>query len=194
MPDINDQVERRHNLLNEMTATVGSVLLGLQIGCAQCHDHKYDPISQADFYRLRAVFEPAVPPLKRDVPYNLLAEQKDAPPARFWIRGDHRRPGVEVPAGVSADRRPSARARNSELGTAEQLPRARQSARQLAALALRGRQSAHRPRDGQPPLAAPLRPRDLRHAQRLRPDERRPDASRAARLAGGRAARAAAGS
>ena len=67
------------------------------MGCAQCHDHKYDPISQADFYRLRAVFEPSVPPLKRDVPYNFLAEQKNAPPARFWIRGDHRRPGVEVP-------------------------------------------------------------------------------------------------
>ncbi len=97
MPDINDQVERRHNLLNELTATVGSALLGLQMGCAQCHDHKYDPISQADFYRLRAVFESAVPPLKRDVPYNFLAEQKDAPAARFWVRGDHRRPGVEVP-------------------------------------------------------------------------------------------------
>jgi hypothetical protein len=96
MPDINDQVERRHNLLNELTATVGSVLLGLQMGCAQCHDHKYDPLSQGDFYRLRAVFESAVPPLKRDAPYNFLAEQQDAPQPRLWIRGDHRRPGVEV--------------------------------------------------------------------------------------------------
>jgi len=116
MPDINDQLERRHNLLNEMTATVGSVLLGLQIGCAQCHNHKYDPVSQADFYRLRAVFESAVPPLKRDVPYNVLAEQKDAPVARFWVRGDHRRPGLEVPpgfpriadSGVAGDERSSA--------------------------------------------------------------------------------------
>src|SRR4029079_14577144 len=57
MPDINDQLERRHSLMNEMTATVGAAFLGLQLGCAQCHNHKYDPLSQADFYRLRAVFE-----------------------------------------------------------------------------------------------------------------------------------------
>ncbi len=57
MPDINLQEERRHTVLNEMTSTVGAVFLGLQIGCAQCHDHKYDPLSQADFYRLRACFE-----------------------------------------------------------------------------------------------------------------------------------------
>ena len=59
MPDINNQDERRHTILNEMTATVGSVFLGLQTGCAQCHDHKYDPFSQADFYRFRAFFESA---------------------------------------------------------------------------------------------------------------------------------------
>ncbi|MCI0361790.1 MAG: DUF1549 and DUF1553 domain-containing protein [Planctomycetaceae bacterium] len=127
MPDINDQLERRHNLLNELTATVGSVLLGLQMGCAQCHNHKYDPVSQADFYRLRAVFESAVPPLKRDAPYNVLAEQKDAPAARFWIRGDHRRPGVEVEpafpriagatAGSSSSANPPSTAGQASSGT-----------------------------------------------------------------------------
>lgn len=98
MPDVNDQFERRHFRLNELTSAVGSVFLGLQIGCAECHDHKYDPISQADFYRLRAVFEPAVPELKRDAPYYILANQTATPPARLWIRGDHRRPGPTIEA------------------------------------------------------------------------------------------------
>ncbi len=46
----------RHELLSEMTATVSSVFLGVTAGCAQCHDHKYDPIPIADFYRLKAFF------------------------------------------------------------------------------------------------------------------------------------------
>jgi hypothetical protein len=59
MPDLNLQDERRHVVLNEMTATVGAVFLAMQFGCAQCHDHKFDPIRQHDFYRLRAFFESA---------------------------------------------------------------------------------------------------------------------------------------
>ena len=48
----------RQVLLDEMTATVGSVFLGLTVKCAQCHNHKYDPISQKDYYRLQAFFAP----------------------------------------------------------------------------------------------------------------------------------------
>jgi len=57
MPDLNRQDERRSMVLNEMTSTLGASLLGLQLGCAQCHDHKFEPLSQADFYRLRACLE-----------------------------------------------------------------------------------------------------------------------------------------
>lgn len=49
----------RFEQLLDRTSTVGTVWLGLTIGCAQCHDHKYDPISQRDFYSLMAFFENA---------------------------------------------------------------------------------------------------------------------------------------
>jgi len=41
--------EVRQNYLAEITATTGSVFLGLSVGCARCHDHKYDPIPQRDY-------------------------------------------------------------------------------------------------------------------------------------------------
>lgn len=92
MPDINLQQERRHTVLNDMTATVGSVFLSLQMGCAQCHDHKFDPISQADFYRMRAVFEPAV-----DFSDHYFREKSaKARPAHLYLRGNFRSPGPEV--------------------------------------------------------------------------------------------------
>ncbi len=97
MPDINEQELRRHDKLNEITSTVGAALLGLQMACAQCHDHKYDPISQADFYRLRAIFEPAIPLFKRDEPVAQLAMQRDPQPAHFYFHGElsGRGPAVE---------------------------------------------------------------------------------------------------
>ncbi len=95
MPDINLRAERRHMVLNEITSTVGSALLGLQLGCAQCHDHKYDPISQADFYRLRAIFEPAN--LFSGTPMGrVVQESGEREPSYLMLRGDFRLPGPVV--------------------------------------------------------------------------------------------------
>jgi len=44
----------------DMVDTTGAVFLGLTVGCARCHDHKFDPIPQKDYYRLQAIFQPAV--------------------------------------------------------------------------------------------------------------------------------------
>lgn len=45
-------------ILTDMTDTTGEVFLGLSMGCARCHNHKFDPILQKDYYRLRAFFTP----------------------------------------------------------------------------------------------------------------------------------------
>jgi hypothetical protein len=49
-------LQRRQEILNDITDTVGAVFLGLTYGCARCHNHKFDPILQADYYRLQAFF------------------------------------------------------------------------------------------------------------------------------------------
>jgi len=54
-----DQDTARNQVVADTIKIVSTSLLGLSVGCAQCHDHRYDPIPQADYYRLRAVFEPA---------------------------------------------------------------------------------------------------------------------------------------
>ena len=48
----------RNEVLTEMTNAVGAALLGVTLGCARCHNHKFDPIRQSDYYRIQAFFAP----------------------------------------------------------------------------------------------------------------------------------------
>jgi mono/diheme cytochrome c family protein len=54
-----DPALARNEVVVETIKIVSTSLLGLSVGCAQCHNHRYDPIPQTDYYRLRAIFEPA---------------------------------------------------------------------------------------------------------------------------------------
>jgi hypothetical protein len=50
-----DEEMNRQELLTEMTTATGAVFLGLTVHCARCHNHKFDPIPQSDYYRLQAL-------------------------------------------------------------------------------------------------------------------------------------------
>jgi hypothetical protein len=56
-PDPVLTANQRADELHDIVGTMGSAFLGLTVGCARCHDHKFDPVPQIDYYRLKAVFE-----------------------------------------------------------------------------------------------------------------------------------------
>ena len=70
-----DQKLARQQVIGEVMKVVSTSLLGLSVGCAQCHPHRYDPITHADYYRLRALFEPAYNPQQWRSPSARLVSQ-----------------------------------------------------------------------------------------------------------------------
>ena len=55
-PDVVLTSQQRSDELHDMVATTGSAFLGLTVGCARCHNHKFDPIPQTDYFAMTAVF------------------------------------------------------------------------------------------------------------------------------------------
>jgi len=51
----------RQDALDDLITTTSLTFMGLTVGCARCHDHKFDPIPQKDFYRIQAIFAPTRP-------------------------------------------------------------------------------------------------------------------------------------
>ena len=96
---------KRQSELSEITGTVGSVFLGLTIGCARCHDHKFDAIPTTDYYRLQSFFAasklddvPIASKAERDA---FAAAEKDDPGAGL------RRSGSSSPSSRHLTARPS---------------------------------------------------------------------------------------
>lgn len=60
--EYNQRDARAHwdDIMNEITDVTGDVFLGLSMACARCHDHKFDPLPQRDYFQLRAFFEPLI--------------------------------------------------------------------------------------------------------------------------------------
>jgi len=73
----------RHAVVADTLTIVSTALLGLSVNCAQCHDHRYDPIPQADYYALRAILAPALDPAAwKTPPERLVSLFTDADRAR----------------------------------------------------------------------------------------------------------------
>jgi hypothetical protein len=99
MVDSSDQVQRRHNTLNDMTDTAALAFMGLTLGCARCHDHKFEPLSQRDYYRFQAFFTPAA--FRRDHPIPTPSQRAEYDRAMAAYRADpllHELEAIEEPA------------------------------------------------------------------------------------------------
>jgi cytochrome c553 len=91
----NEVEKQRYDELDDMLATTTNAILGLSVGCARCHDHKFDPIPQADYYRLLSAFTTTVRtevPLQREAgaskPLKALIASEGLPALRLHTQGD----------------------------------------------------------------------------------------------------------
>ncbi len=104
----------RYQVLHDTIENLTTNLLGLTVACARCHDHKFDPIAQVEYYELLAVLKPVydpghwIQPQKRHLPDGpagkIQAAWEAGPPPTTTVfrRGDHTAPGGEVRPGVFA--------------------------------------------------------------------------------------------
>ncbi len=90
----------RHQWMDETVEHVSKSFLGLTMNCAKCHDHKYDPLPQDDYYRMRAFFEPYhvrldMLPGETDLKRNAIPRAFDGPadiPTYLFVRGEETQP------------------------------------------------------------------------------------------------------
>ncbi len=91
----------RYRVLNLTIQNLTSNVLGLTVACAQCHSHKYDPISQLDYYRMMAILQPAFNP--QSWPQTKDRFVADVPPSERAAVDEHNR-AIEARLKPSRDR------------------------------------------------------------------------------------------
>ena len=96
---MNDVAQKmaRQDELEDMVGSVGQTFLGLTVNCGRCHDHKFDPISQEDYYRLAASLA-GVRHGEREKVYTATSQQP--PVTRVLTRGQVTEPAAIVAPGV----------------------------------------------------------------------------------------------
>jgi hypothetical protein len=101
----NRHASNRNIWLDATVEHTGKAFLGLTINCARCHDHKYDPIPQSAYYRMRAIFEshdvatdrlPGQPDLLKDGLVRVF-DGRAQDPTYLYVRGNEKQPDKEHP-------------------------------------------------------------------------------------------------
>ncbi len=108
----NDPQEYKYERLEDMVHATSTAFLGMTVKCARCHDHKFDPIRQTDYYRMAAAFwsGPIEPgngellggPDAKTLGSNAFAwtdTRKEPPPLHLLIKGEPARPGPIIRPG-----------------------------------------------------------------------------------------------
>lgn len=84
-----------HDIIDDRIDVVGRGLMGLTVACARCHDHKYDPVSAADYYSLYGIFLNSVEPGGEPSPLRMV-DSTDDRESFVFLRGSAHNPGAKV--------------------------------------------------------------------------------------------------
>ncbi len=109
----NDPNEYQYDRLEDMVGATSTAFLGLTVRCARCHDHKFDPIRQTDYYRMAGAFwaghipsgprehlgGPDEKALGRKDVFGWTDRGREVPPIKLLKKGDPNRPGAVVEPG-----------------------------------------------------------------------------------------------
>jgi hypothetical protein len=125
--NVTQRLTTREEELEDLIGVVGQTFLGLTINCARCHSHKFDPIPQEEYYRVKAVFEgvkhgerPITPQGGKSVPVSYIGTRVQPEPTKRLKRGSVSTPAEVVSPGALS----AIKGLNADFGLAPDAPEA----------------------------------------------------------------------